>query len=365
MGIFKNFRRKKENKMRSNSDFWDWFQDNEKTFFKAVKYHNNIQQNFFDKLSPKLNELRDGYWFLAGMLDDDTAELVLTADGVYKNIVFVEELVASAPKIDNWKFTALKPALDLSDTLIRMGDLEFSKENLSFYANEDPRYPDEIDITIVHADYQDDLEPSITNGVYIFVDNYLGELNAITKIDNIEVTGKEKAEKELIPIEKLKDFLIWREKEFVEKYQGIRYDTENDTYSSLEATLPNNKPLLAIVNSTLLEWDRKASHPWILVIEIEYKANEYGMPNEDVYALMNKFEDELNLELKDVEGYLNVGRQTADGLRVIYFACKDFRFPSKLLTKFSADYENRLKIDYDFYKDKYWKSLDRFRPNIL
>jgi hypothetical protein len=51
-------------------------------------------------------------FFLTGMYNDDTVELVLTADGAVKNIVFVEELVNSAPKIEGWKFTALKPALD-------------------------------------------------------------------------------------------------------------------------------------------------------------------------------------------------------------------------------------------------------------
>ena len=39
--------------------------------------------------------------------------------------------------------------------------------------------------------------------------------------------------KELIPISKLKDFLTWREKEFIEKYEGTRHNTENDSYALL------------------------------------------------------------------------------------------------------------------------------------
>jgi hypothetical protein len=364
MGIFRNLIGTKETTIKSNDDFWNWFQTNEKYFFKVLKNHGNIERDFFNKLSSKLNQLRDGYWFLAGMFDNNTAELVLTADGVYKNIVFVEELVQSAPKIENWKFTALKPALNINDVHISMGDLNFSKENLSFYSNENPGYPDEIDITIIHADYTEDLKEPITNGVYIFMDNYLGELNSVTTIDSMKIIGKDKAEKELIPIEKLKDYLIWRQKEFIEKYEGTRYNTENDSYNSLEATLNNGKPLLAIVNSALLDWDSKASHPWILTIEIKYKGNENGMPDNETYELMNKFEDELMLELKDSEGYLNVGRQTADNSREIYFVCKDFRLPSNVLTKFKSDYKNRLSVDYDIYKDKYWKSFNRFRPEI-
>jgi hypothetical protein len=364
MGLFRNLIGIKETSIKSNYDFWNWFQDNEMDFFEVIKNKGNIERDFFNKLSSKLNQLRDGYWFLAGMFNDNTAELVLTADGVYKNIVFVEELVESAPKIDKWKFTALKPALNINDVYISMGNLKFNKENLSFYSNDNPGYPDEIDITIIHADYIEDLKSPITNGVYFFIDNYLGELNSVTTIDSMKIIGKDKAEKALIPIEKLKDFLIWRQKEFIEKYEGTRYNTENDSYNTLEATLNNGKPLLAIINSALLEWDSKASHPWILTIKIIYKGNKNGMPDIETYELMNKFENELMLELKDSEGYLNVGRQTADSSREIYFACKDFRLPSIVLTKYKSDYKNRLSVEYDIYKDKYWKSFDRFRPEI-
>ena len=38
-------------------------------------------------------------------------------------------------------------------------------------------------------------------------------------------------------------------------------------------------------------------------------------------------------ELKDFEGYLNIGRQTADSVREIYFACKEFRKPSKVFAQ--------------------------------
>lgn len=364
MGLFRDLIGIKETPIKSNDDFWNWFQTNEKDFFKVIKNQGNIERDFFNKLSSKLNQLRDGYWFLAGMSDNNTAELVLTADGVYKNIVFVEELVQSAPKIDNWKFTALKPALNINDVNISMDNVKFDKDNLSFYSNDNSRYPDEIDITVIHTDYKEDIKGLITNGVYIFMDNYLGELDFVTTIDSMRIIGKGQAEKELIPIEKLKDYLIWRQKEFIEKYEGKRYKTVNDSYNSLEATLNNGKPLFAIVNSALLNWDSKASHPWILTIEIKYKGKENGMPDKETYELMNRFEDELMLELKDSEGYLNIGRQTADSSREIYFACKDFRFPSQVLTKFKSDYKERLSVDYDIYKDKYWKSFDRFKPEI-
>lgn len=362
MNFLKNIFAKKDNPIKSTEDFWNWFQKNEKTFFNVVKEGGNIEKDFFDKLSPKLKELKDGLFYLAGMYADKTAELVITPEGAIKNIAFVERLIESAPKIAGWKFTALKPALDITDVGIEMAGYKFGKENMSFYSNENSNYPDEIDITIVHNDLNDENKSTIINGTYIFLDNYLGELNFVTTIDNLTVVCKREAAKELVPMEKLKAFLIWRQKEFIEKYEGLRYNTENDNYTALEAKLKNGNKLLAVINKDLLEWDSKASHPWILNIEIKYDGkNTNGMPNENTYKLLNEIEDNITAELKDFESYLNVGRQTADSMREIYFACKDFRKPSEILFQILDNYSTKIDISFDIYKDKYWKSFNRYR----
>jgi hypothetical protein len=365
MGFLSNIFGSKEEPIKSYGDFWKWFQHNEKNFFDKVKSHKNIEKGFLDKLAPKLAELKEGFYFLSGMYDDQTAELVLTADGTIKNIVFIEELVAQAPKINGWKFTALKPSLPIDDVAINMAGYRFDSHNMFFYSNDHPDYPDEIDITILHNDQTEKNKPEIGTGTYIFLDNYLGELDFVNSIDNLKIIGRKEAEKELIPIAKLKDFLIWRQKEFVEKYSGHRYNTENDSYSSLEAELTNGRPLIAIVNTTLLEWDSKASHPWILKVGINYDGNNNnGMPDNSTYELLNEFEEEIMQELKDFDGYLNNGRQTADNTREIYFACTEFRKPSKVLHNLSQKYAQKLTIEYDIYKDKYWQSFEHFRPNV-
>ena len=365
MRSLKNIRGKKEKPLRSNEEFWDWFQENARFFHNAVKKGTHIERDFFDILSPKLNELREGYWFLAGMEDESTAELVLTVDGIIKNIVFVEELIASAPKIEGWIFTALKPAINVNDVSIRMGNLEFTTDNLFFYSNDSPLYPDEIDITVVYETYDESNQEEVTNAVYVFIDNYLGELKAATAIDNMQIIGKNQAEKELIPIDKLNDFLLWREKEFVEKYEGTRYNTESDNYSSLEGVLDNTFPIIAIVNATLLNWDSKASHPWMLRIEIKFNGQENGLPDDDVYDAMEEMEESLMRTLKDADGYLNLGRQTGDNTRETFFACKDFRLPAKVMDKFQADYADKFAIAFEIYKDKYWLTLDHLKPDII
>jgi Family of unknown function (DUF695) len=361
MSFLKKLFSTKDTPINSYKDFWDWFLLNEKFFYKVVKENNNIPKNFFKKLSPKLDELNDGYFYLTGMAEENTAELVLTAEGNAKHIVFVEELVKAAPAIDGWLFTALKQGLEKEDASIKMHNYEFHIDNMHFYAIDDVNTPDEIEITVVHPDFNEENEEEITNGVYVFLDNFLGELNFLTKIDLLNVVASSAAEAELIPMAKLKDFLIWREKEFVEKYEGLRHDTENDNYAMMEAELESGNMVFSVINTDLLSWDAKASHPWILCIDVKYDgSNNNGMPDDNTFKLLDEIEENIMEQLKDSDGYLNIGRETADGNREIFFACREFRKPSLVLHEIEKKYRNIMDISFEIYKDKYWKMFDRF-----
>ena len=211
----------------------------------------------------------------------------------------------------------------------------------------------------MHKDYNEQDERTITNGSFIFLDTILGEYNAAIIIDSVTVKGKESIDNELISIKKLEEYLIWREKEFIEKYKGSRKSDEKDTFSSYEAKSKQGNPIFAIMNSSLLDWEAKPSHPWMMVIEFTYEGNN-GMPDEINYKTMDDFEDELVAVLKNTEGYLNIGRQTGENKRHLYFACKEFKKASKTTAELIEKYKTTLDITYDIYRDKYWRTLNRF-----
>lgn len=357
LDIFK----KKDEPIKSYKEFWDWFTKNERQFFKVIKEKGDIEKDFFNKLSPKLNELQEGFFYLTGMFDSNTVELILTADGNLKNIFFVEQLVAAAPKINGWKFTAFKPPSDIKDVNIKMAGYLFGSGNIHFYSNDHIKYPDEVDITVIHDELTDENKADIVNGTFIFLDNFIGELEFVTTIDEIKIIGKKDAQKDLVPIEKLKSFLTWREAEFVEKYEGVRYHTDNDNYATFKGESKDGSLVFAIINTDLLHWESKASHPWILTVEIKFDGKETnGMPDDKTYKLLDVLEEEISEHLKDSDGYLNIGRETSENLREIYFACKDFRKPSDVLNKVKNKYSDAIGLDYDIYKDKYWQSFNRF-----
>ncbi|WKL47917.1 DUF695 domain-containing protein [Flavobacterium pectinovorum] len=364
MSFLKNVWGKKDAPIESYSDFWNWFLKHEKEFFKIVQDGNNIHKGFLDKIAPKLDEIHDGFYFLTGMFDNQTAELILTPDGAIKNIYVIEELVNAAPKIEGWKFTALKSASDINDVGITYENFNFDKGNLQFYPNIHNDYPDEIDLTIVYDHFEEDKKAAVTNGVYIFLDNYLGELHSVTLIDNMKVVGANDISQELIPIEKLKDYLIWREKEFVEKYEGTRHNTENDGYATFEGKSQERGVILAIINTTVLELDKKASHPWIFIVAIPFeKTDETGLPDDMTYKLLDEIEEEIMFSLPDSDGYLNIGRETANNKREIFFACKEFRKPPKVVDALIKKYSQTFEISYEIYKDKYWQSFRHFEQN--
>ncbi len=363
MSFFQKLFGKKENSIQTYQDFWDWFLQHEQRFHKVVKQmdHQRIETDFFNLLSPKLAALREGYFFLAGMLDDETVDLVITAEGIVKNFVFVEELIAAAPSIKGWNFTALKPAIQGDGFSIQMEGIKFDASTLSFYPLEDRDFPDNILLQVSHKKLTPANQAVIEGGSMIFLDNFLGELKVATCIDKISFLSPKEVKGDPIAIEKLTEYLQWRQAEFVEKYVGERRDTENDNYSVMTAEFPNGNPLVAAINQDLLHWDRKASHPWMTVVEISYDGDaNRGMPNQSVAELLVEIEDALMAKLHDYDGCLNIGRQTAENMRSIFFACRDFREPSKVISDLQKRYESRISLQYEIYLDKYWQTVERF-----
>jgi hypothetical protein len=342
------------------AEFWQWFTEYQVAFFQAVREQHS-QEDFFPALSPALDRIKEGFYFQAGMADEHTAELEISAEGALENIVFVEELIRAAPALAGWKFTALKQPTDIENIVIQMGGYEFGADTLRFYPTQDPAYPDEIVLTVTHPDLTEENRSTIGNGVFIFLDNCLGELVLATTVDYVQIESNQDAPQALIPIERLRSYVTWRQAEFVERYEVVEHNTDNDTYASFTAEHEDGQPLVAVMNTDLLAWQAKASHPWVLVVTITYDGSQHnGMPDKSTYALLDEVEDQLVVALPEEAGYLNIGRQTTAGNREIYFACREFRQPAKVLYFYQQQVADTLEMTYSLSLDKYWRTFERF-----
>ena len=365
MKFIKNIFSKKEEKESTSKsqitivEFWNWFMENQSRFHKAVKEQNNIQFEFINPVFNKLNQIREGAFLLIGMMDENKAEIVFTAEGNLLNFPYISEIVDSSPKLENPQFTAFKPSMDFPDFGINMGPKSFSTDNIKFYTNIDSNYPDQIDIRLVFTEEYGEEEKALTeHGIFIFGENYIGELKLATQVDRISVEHQIDTSEDLNPITKLNEYINWREKEFEEKYIGTVHNSDESNYSSLEWE-KGDKGIVGVVNSDLIRWDKKASHPWIMVITIEFDENENnGMPNQEALQTYYQFEDKLRELLPDKEGYIHVAQTTGLGKREIYYANKDFVKPIKILDQMKD--KVNFKYSIEVFKDKYWQSMKHF-----
>lgn len=357
-----NFSQEKRDYPTLYKNFWNWFLKNETYFYDVIKKNQDVENLFLNVVNSELLNIKMGLFSIVGMREDDIAEFIVTADGSVENFVFIEELMQAAPILKNWSLEALKSPIADKDFDLELNGLHFNESNLFFYSNDDPNYPDEIDITVLYEvdkNYEDD--EVIYSGTYSFLDNYLGELDFACEVDNLQILRVDEAEKELVPISKLKAFINWRKKEFVEKNEGTLYDTEKDEYLLLEGEYEEGYPIFLALNTVLLNWDAKASHPWITIFYFYFDGSKSkGLPSNEEFELLNNIENKLMSELKDFEGYLSIGRQTGNDCREVYYACKDFRKPSRLFQELVDQYDRKFTCEFEIIKDKYWRTYDRF-----
>lgn len=343
-----------------NKGFWNWFAEHSKHFHTIVKEQNDVAKLFVNPVMEQLNKIRSGYYVLVGMVEDDLAELIITADGDVRVIPFIEKLVEEAPSINGWKITALKPPSDLENFAVNFSQGSLSADTLHFIFKEERKYPDLLNIDIVHDDITSLNRGLFEQGIFIYLENYIGELQCLELIDGVAIKSKQEAEGELISMHKLNSFLKWRNKEQVERYDLVKRTTDDDQYTGYETKLESGKSLITTINTNLLHWEHIAAYPWITVIVMKYKEGNNGMPSKEENNILYEIEEEVNKHLTEDLFCLNVGRQTGEDKREIYYASKDFRVPSLALDKISK-VRNEFTIDYEIYKDKYWQTFDRFK----
>jgi len=346
--------------------FWQLFTIQSDDFFKTIKSNERVEEDFFEVLTRMLDQLYDGIFFLVGMENEDFAELILTPIGLPKNVLLVEELVAAAPKLTKWNFRALKPANPDLDFEIKFGNLIFNKHNISFFPILHEQYPDEIDLMFVYDHFHEEVHEEVFNGVFLFLENYLGEEIMIESIDNILVKGSDNSNNELIPIYKLQDYLIWREKEFVEKNHQMKYKSQGDDFISFEGTIDGNVPIVSSVNKNLIHWEFKTSHPWILSVILNIMDDSY--PTEDhsqEKVIINKIQKDIDQLLPENKGYIFIGWHKIEGNIEIFYACQEYRRPSAALREIEANYAGQIDVKYDLVKDKYWRMFEWYASSGL
>jgi hypothetical protein len=358
-GVSKYFRKAGEAQTAA-ATFWQWFVENEYRFRELEKNDSDQALAFLEELIQQMQPFNPWLKALAGPYNNESYELIITADGDIAMFCKVEELVNAAPVVENWVFTAHKPALGFENISIDLYGLDFSAVTTSFYPIIQDDYPDEVSIVLTHTEYNKELDDHFQAGGMIYLENGLGEVNTATKIDNYE-TGPLPAEGdniEIIPISKLADYLNWREKEFIEKYESAPTE-KPDVFHLLEAEDRDGKLILVTVNMDCKYWDMKPAFSWLLQVNISYTGDEGGFPFEEQLMQLQNLEEEM-VSLLPEDRSVFAGNKTYDNCRNIYFYVNEYKITSRLLNDYIESKETDFEIVFFIKRDKYWRTMEQY-----
>ena len=157
--------------------FWKWFEDNADSL-AAIRSGN---APILQRLDRELRKVHPNLNFEMGLSDNDQLEFIVSANGIRSVFPIVEQMVARAPTLPNWKIIAFRqpkgkgavPEILYQNYRLKVDDVWFSYKQ---------RMDQVVDLTI----YIRDLSPSnmehAMGASLLHLDNLLGEHLATTGI---------------------------------------------------------------------------------------------------------------------------------------------------------------------------------------
>lgn len=158
--------------------FWKWFQDHANSL-AAVR---SGEEPILQKLDRELRRVHPNLAFEMGWGDDEQLEFIVSANGIRSIFPIVEQLVAEAPALANWKIIAFRqPKESVSEIryenfLLKVEDVWFSYKHRM----------DKVDLTLYIRGLSPTNEQQAIGASFILLDNALGEYLVATGIGLIE-----------------------------------------------------------------------------------------------------------------------------------------------------------------------------------
>lgn len=166
--------------MNTIEEFWQWFAADHG--FGAAK-NNRL---FLDLILAKLREI-NGRLALEMSLDMDPKEFIVSASGDVKLFNLIDEIVAHAPKMKEWRFISLKQPKGFDFTSNFRGYL-FDPKKMWFMPLKKRGDPKFLGLRIGYEGGCDFAEKRVVrHGTFMVLDTGLGERVAATRIQYLEI----------------------------------------------------------------------------------------------------------------------------------------------------------------------------------
>jgi len=180
--------------------FWKWFEQNEQQLFEMQTLDNDL----FAEISSRLQNIQAGLSFaISPLLDDNTKELVISADGIIERFPAVIALIQKAPQLPHWRIKAFRQRQTSDDIQIKLGNFLLSYDDIFFkYLIEEGKVCLQLHIRYFRKD-----DPFI-DAVFLLLDALLGEYDVGTQIGFIDwMSLDESLVDELLPFLMLRDIV--------------------------------------------------------------------------------------------------------------------------------------------------------------
>lgn len=183
-------------------DFWDWFLENEPTFYYGTD-NEDLREEIFEKLRNKLKIINENLTFaISPIKEGELRSLVISADGMKAGFEAVLDLVKVAPNHSNWNIIPFRERLNKDNLAINFGGYSVGYDDIYFrYVNEE-----EFGVELNIRDYKNTGKEQ--NAIFILLDTLLGEYDTVTEIDWIDwVILDENIIDNLFPFVELRDII--------------------------------------------------------------------------------------------------------------------------------------------------------------
>lgn len=159
------------------SRFWDWFSENS----ARMRCFESNRDAILEDLGRALDRVHDGLTFEIGP-DESPRLLVISADGLVELFPAVEKLVTAAPELSDWKVVAFRQPGD-PDAEIEFAGNKLGADDIWFSASQGAGL---TDIVLHVRGMDEDNFEAMAGGVFILMDNLLGEYVVGTRVGDID-----------------------------------------------------------------------------------------------------------------------------------------------------------------------------------
>ena len=165
--------------------FWAWFEANEAMLFDFERDRDTA----FAALTAALAKFGGDLPFEFGPKEDGRRELVISAGGIRSRLPTVETLMAAAPRLARWRFTAFRPRRDTVMT-VEFHGLNVQPQDVEFAFLTGGQY---IGLALFFHGYTEERKDEFGQVGFLMLDSALGEYDVVTKVGAIRFLAFEEA----------------------------------------------------------------------------------------------------------------------------------------------------------------------------